>query len=100
VLFGESFGGSYLVRVAREGDELVLRWQEPNVRGIADDWEQSERRVLVERLEEFDLSYRRDFAAAWTDQFERNLVPKLLRMQIKADGRYWPDLILRVGQNQ
>ena len=28
VLFGESFGGSYLLRVAKEGDELMLRWLE------------------------------------------------------------------------
>ena len=29
VLFGETFGGSYFVRVAKEDDELVMRWQEP-----------------------------------------------------------------------
>ena len=33
VLFGESFGGTYLLRIAQEGSELVLRWQNPAVRG-------------------------------------------------------------------
>ena len=100
VLFGESYGGSYLVRVAKEDDELVLRWQEPNPRGLADDWEKAGSRVLVESLEEFSLSYRSSFAADWSSAIDRKIIPDLVRMQIKSSGRYWPDLILRVGRTR
>ena len=96
VLFGEGFGGSYLVRVAKEENLLVLRWQEPAPRGKAKDWKKMPSRVLVKNLEEFKLSFRKDFSAPWTDSIGRDVVPVLVRFQVKAAGRYWPDLILRV----
>jgi general secretion pathway protein J len=77
-----------------------LRWQEPNARGVADDWEKTSSRVLVRDLDEFTLSYRSNFAAGWTSEFDRNVTPELVRMQIKASGRYWPDLILKVERTR
>jgi len=100
VLFGENFGGSYLVRVAKEGDQLVLRWQEPSARGLAGDWARADSRVLVQRLEEFDVAYKLDFFLPWSQDYDRPSAPNLVRMQIKSDGRYWPDLILRVHRSR
>ena len=100
VLFGETFGGSYLVRVAREDDTLVLRWQKPSVKGDADNWDDASERVLVTNVEDFVLSYRPEFTAEWTSELDRNVIPVLMRMQIKTSGRYWPDLILRVERSR
>jgi general secretion pathway protein J len=96
VLFGEGFGGSYLVRVAKEEGQLVLRWQEPPLKGRPGDWQKAASRTLVYNLEELKLSFRKDFSAAWTNTLERNEIPSLVRLQLRASGRYWPDLILRV----
>ena len=96
VLFGEGFGGSYLVRVAKEENLLVLRWQEPPKRGRPQDWKKAPSRTLVKDLQEFKLSFRKDFSAPWSDNVEKDVVPVLVRLQVRAAGRYWPDLILRV----
>ncbi len=95
VLFGEGYGGSYLIRVAQEGDELVLRWLEPGRDPRSGDWEKAPSRVLVSALEEFNVAYRRQFSGNWLEHWDKEGMPVLLRLQIKASGRYWPDLILR-----
>jgi general secretion pathway protein J len=98
VLFGESYGGSYLLRVGREGEQLMLRWLEPSAQGRALDWAAAQSRVLVEGLEELEISYRRELGTPWKNQWDREGVPSLLRLQIKASGRYWPELILAMRQ--
>ncbi|RLA58714.1 MAG: general secretion pathway protein GspJ [Gammaproteobacteria bacterium] len=95
VLFGEGYGGSYLLRVAQESDRLVLRWLEPGRHPKPQDWERAPSRVLVNDLDELRVAYRREFSGDWLDQWDREGMPELLRLQIKASGRYWPDLILR-----
>tara|TARA_R110002110_G_scaffold415765_2_gene655200 strand:- start:52995 stop:53621 length:627 start_codon:yes stop_codon:yes gene_type:complete len=101
VLFGEAFGGVQLVRVAAEDGRLVLRWQEPLEGDKRPDWGQTSSRVLVERLEEFSISYRRGFDQPWLQEWDRRGAPHTVRLQLRVAGRYWPDLILRVqgGEN-
>lgn len=96
VLFGEGYGGSYLVRVAAEDDLLVLRWQEPTASGSPADWSAAVSRTLVNDLDELKLSFREKFASPWVDRIERGSVPALVRLQVRAAGRYWPELIIRV----
>lgn len=96
ILFGEGYGGSHLLRVAREAGQLVLRWQEQPASGRAVDWDGAPSRVLAEKLDEFRVSYRRSFAAPWRNDWDRGGAPALVRLQVRAGGRYWPDLIFRV----
>lgn len=98
ILFGESFGGTYVVRVASEGEDLVLRWARPLPTGEApDNWDQMPSRVLVRDLEEFEVHAREDFDSEWTDRWvESRVAPALVRMQVKSGGRFWPALIMQV----
>lgn len=97
VLFGEGFGGSYLVRVSREDDLLVLRWQEPpppNARSL--EWAEAQERTLVLDMEEFDVAWRRDHMDEWHRVWEKGDEVGWVRLQIKAAGRHWPELIMQV----
>ena len=98
ILIGESFGGSYLLRLAREDDLLVLRWQEPDASGRPGDWSQAQERTLVENLQELEVSWRRDFRDDWQQQWEKGDVAGWVRVQVKAADRYWPELIVQVPQ--
>jgi general secretion pathway protein J len=94
VLFGEGFGGSHLLRIGREEDRLVLRWQEPTWSGIPVDWNTVASRTLVDDLDEFKLSFRGDFTSPWTEDWHSRKLPALVRLQVRSAGRYWPDLII------
>ena len=98
VLFGEAFGGTHIVRVAMEGEQLVLRWAEPSVNGRGpDDWSNMPSRTLVSDLEEFAIAVRREYDTDWIGEWkEPRIAPALVRMQIKSAGRFWPDLIMQV----
>lgn len=98
LIFGEGFGGSYFVRVGQEGSKLVLRWQERPANGKPEDWMDMPSRVMIENLEEFSLATRTRYGEAWSDRSENEWrpMPKMVRFQIKADGRDWPVLIVRI----
>ncbi len=96
VLFGENFGGTYFLKVAKEGNLLMLRWLEPEGRDEPDDWTNAQSRVLVNDLEEFVLSYRSEAGRNWRTGRVVGGGAVVLRMQIKASGRYWPELIMQV----
>jgi hypothetical protein len=98
VLIGENFGGSYLVRVAREDDLLVLRWQEPDRSGQPGDWREAQERTLVAGLQELDISWRGNYADAWRTEWQRGDVAAWVRFTIKSSDRYWPELIMQVPQ--
>lgn len=97
ILFGEAFGGSFVVRVADEDGALMLRWLESEVhQRNPDDWRSAPSRVLVRDLEAYQISLRQDYTTDWTDQWDGGAPPALVRMQIKSAGRHWPDLIMQV----
>jgi len=96
VLFGESFGGSHFLRLANVDNALVLLWQEPGGNLEPDDWDDASRRVVLDNLEELRISYRRSFDEDWRDDQPLLEAPALVRLQIRADGRFWPDLVMRV----
>lgn len=98
VLFGEGFGGSYVVRVAGEGGELVLRWQEQNRYGELEDWNNAPSRTLVSGLQEFTVAYRREPGEAWRSDWDGLGAPGWVRLRIRAADRYWPDLVMQVAR--
>lgn len=98
VLFGEAYGGSFLLRVAKEDDALVLRWQEPNDSGKPGDWGAAPARGLVAEVDEFEVSWRENYADDWHREWTRDDEVAWVRLQIRAAGRYWPELIMQVPQ--
>jgi general secretion pathway protein J len=98
ILIGENFGGSYMLRVAREDDLLVLRWQEPSASGRPGDWSLAQERTLVEDLQEFEVSWRGDGQNDWQQQWGKNDKARWVRLQVRAADRYWPELIVEVPQ--
>ena len=98
ILIGERFGGSYLLRLAREDDLLVLRWQEPGLSGQPGDWREAQMRTLVDELQDFEIFWRRDYRDDWQREWQRGDVAGWVRLQLRAAGRYWPELIMQVPQ--
>lgn len=99
ILFGERYGGTYKVRIAKEDDQLVLRWQE-SIRGAAPgEWKDQLSRVMIAQLEEFQVFTRRDYEQEWVESGGTDRgKPLLVKLRLKAAGRHWPDLIVRVKQ--
>jgi general secretion pathway protein J len=98
VLFGESFGGTFLVQVAREDDLLLLRWQEAPAGRHQMDWQETDTRVLVLGVEEFVIAWREHYDQPWQREWQKGAKVRWVRLQVKAAGRYWPDLIMQVPQ--
>lgn len=98
ILIGERFGGSYLLRLAREDDLLVLRWQEPLVPGQQREWRKAQVRTLADELQEFEISWREGFRDEWQREWRPGDVAGWVRLQIRTAGRYWPELIMQVPQ--
>ena len=99
LLFGEGYGGSFLLRVAREEDRLMLRWLDEELRlGRQPDWTSAEGWPLVEGLQEFSIAYRGDVGQEWLPEWVDGSSPGWLRMTIRSKNRYWPELIMRVPQ--
>jgi general secretion pathway protein J len=97
LLIGEGFGGSYLLRVAREDDQLVLRWQEPGPSGEpTGDWDLAQERALVAGLQEFEIAWRDPLGGPWRQGWQKGDVAGWVRLQVRASDRYWPDLIMQV----
>jgi general secretion pathway protein J len=97
VLFGEVFGGIQVLRLIKEEGALKLYWQDPPAQLDRIDWAGKSSRVLVEAVEEFQLSFKPEFNVGWqNDEWEGEGAPALIRLSIKAAGRHWPDLIVQV----
>ena len=98
ILIGESFGGSYLLRVAMEDDLLVLRWQQADARGEPGDWAAADARTLVSDLEEFEVSWRDSYNGEWRQDWVPGDEALWVKLQIRSSDRYWPELIMQVPQ--
>jgi general secretion pathway protein J len=98
MLFGENSGGSYVVRVAAEGPEIVMRWQRMDRHGQLDDWNKAPARTLVRDLQEFAVAYRRLPGADWQSEWDGRGPPGWVRLRVRAAQRYWPDIVMEVAR--
>jgi general secretion pathway protein J len=96
ILFGEGYGGRYLVRVGKEGTEVVLRWQEPPVNETVLDWAETPSRVVIGQVEEFTVATQMEYGSEWSDQWSKGELPSLVLLKVKAAGRAWPPLVMQV----
>lgn len=96
--FGESTGGAYIVRVAREGDDLTLRWQQMDRFGRLQPWEEVPARTLVEEIQEFSIAYRPAYGDPWLTEPPTTRAPEWVRLRIRKADRYWPDLVMEVAR--
>ena len=96
VLFGEGFGGTFLLQLAHEDEALLLRWKEPVAAGEPIKWAGAQSRVLISNVDEFEVMFLSEFGAQWKDHWVQPKSPALVRMTIKSGGRYWPELIMQV----
>lgn len=100
MVFGEGYGGTLLVRLAREQNQLTLRWQDPPEEDEAfePDWGGTPSRVVIDNVEEFGIAYRQEYGENWQSGIVIETPPVMLRLTIKSSGRYWPDLIAGVNR--
>ena len=96
ILFGEGYGGVYLIRVAREGGDLVLRWREPATLRRREGWQNSPSKILVRDVQDFQVAFRPDFQQPWTQEKKGAGPPAAVRFNIRSRDRYWPELIVQV----
>jgi general secretion pathway protein J len=96
VLFGEGYGGVYLMRVALEGNDLVLRWREPSGINRRKNWASAQSKVLLADVEQFQLAFRRDYVRGWENNWRRSDPPVSVRLNIRSRERNWPELIMQV----
>lgn len=97
IMFGENFGGQYLLRLAREEGDLVLRWQESrgNDRNVR--WDETPSRTVVQGLQQFEVAYRPDYGEDWVAEWQPGgEVPASLRLRLQSRDRFWPELIMGV----
>lgn len=96
VLFGESYGGAYLLRLGRADDELVLAWSDQQALPADIDWSRAPSKTVVSGLQDFSVGYREAFGEPWTSEWTGEGTPLLVRFRIKTRDRYWPDLVALV----
>ncbi len=96
ILFGENFGGEYVLRFSREDSALVMRWQASNGDSRTIDWSQAASRILVRQVDLFEVAYRPAPQADWVPDWQNGGVPVALRLRLRAAERFWPELIMAV----
>ncbi len=96
VLFGEAYGGSHFLRLAKRGNNLILQWQDPRDSSEPENWEAAPRRRILEELEVFEVWTRTDASAPWVQDDVERVTPSHVKLVVKANGRFWPELIMVV----
>lgn len=98
MVFGESYGGTFLIRLEMSGSDLMLRWQSLGGGGGVN-WSTAPSRLVVAGVQRFQLAYREQHRGQWLSEWSRSSgTPALVRLQIQAADRYWPELIMGVNQ--
>jgi len=96
VLFGEAYGGSYFLRLARHNKDLVLQWQDPRGNVEPGTWDDAPQRVVLTGLDDLEIWTRMNPEDPWTQNDVERETPGHVKLVVKAQGRYWPELIMVV----
>ena len=96
ILFGEAYGGSYFLRLAKQQDELVLQWQEPEGQFEPGVWTNAPSRTVLDNLQTFEVWTRMDAQSEWVQTNIQRETPGHVKLVIKANDRFWPELIMTV----
>lgn len=96
-------GGLNYFRLYRVDNTLRLQLQAHHAAFDHSSWPGlGDGELLVTGLEEFYIEYRLDMSQSWQDRPtpEELLTrfPAMLRIVIKADGRYWPEIVVAPSQ--
>ena len=96
ILFGEAYGGSYFLRLAKLDEELVLQWQDPQGGIEPGSWQGASQRKILDDLQSFEVWTRMDAQSKWARGDVDRDTPSHVKVVIKANDRYWPELIMVV----
>ena len=96
ILFGEAYGGSYFLRLAKLDEELVLQWQDPKGEIEPGSWQGASQRKILDDLQSFEVWTRMDAQSKWARGDVDRDTPSHVKVVIKANDRYWPELIMVV----
>jgi general secretion pathway protein J len=96
VLFGESYGGSYFLRLATREQRLELQWQDPDGKPEPEDWARSPSREVLDGVQQFEVWHRMSPSAPWQQTVQEDELPSHVKLVIKANDKFWPDLVMQV----
>ena len=96
VLFGEAYGGSYFLRLATREQRLELQWQDPDGKPEPEEWASAPSREVLEGVQQFEVWHRMSPTAPWQQAVQESELPSHIKLVIKANDKFWPDLIMRV----
>lgn len=98
---GADLGGAFVMQMTYRDDKLGIQWH-PYVSSVeALNWEDVESRILLDDVEEFELGYLSAFGNEWVDEWTGvGFNPVAVRINIKSRGKYWPELVMRLGSGE
>ncbi len=98
---GASMGGAFVMQLSLIDEKLELRWHPYNRSVAALNWDEVEPRVLLDNVEEFDLGYLDVYGGEWVEDWVGSMInPVAVRITIMSEGRYWPELVLRLDSGE
>ena len=74
----------------------MLQWQEHSAQFEPTAWDKSPSRKVLDQLQVFEIWTRTDSNSKWTRKDVKGEAPSHVKLVIKANGRFWPELIMTV----
>jgi general secretion pathway protein J len=98
---GAGYGGATIMDLSRSEDALQLRWAPYNIAPEALEEGLGDSRILLHDVQEFEVGYLEYHGEDWVDSWpEAATSPYAVRLSIKAGGKYWPELVIRINHAQ
>ena len=98
LIAGADMGGAFLMQLALVEDRLELKWHPYERDVLAVNWNELEPRVLLQSVDEFQVSYLAAYGGDWLDLWPgAQSNPVAVRISIRAGEKYWPELVIRLS---